>query len=119
MPSRKPSQLIMLLWSAPPLDPGHILSAVPSHGYMGTWPPWKYPKALPGPSGTGPKQFICCLRFGLGQDGVGGFTSQELKNEINPEYSLEGLILKLKLQYFDHLIQRTDSLEKTQRLGKI
>jgi len=79
MPSRKPSQLIMLLWSAPPLDPGHILSAVPSHGYMGTWPPWKYPKALPGPSGTGPKQFICCLRFGLGQDGVGGFTSQELR----------------------------------------
>ena len=44
----------MLLWSVPPFDPGHILSAVPSHGYMGTWPPWKYPKALLGPSGTGP-----------------------------------------------------------------
>ena len=39
--------------------------------------------------------------------------------EINPEYSLEGLILKLKLQYFDYLIQRTDSLEKTLMLGKI
>jgi len=39
--------------------------------------------------------------------------------EINPEYSLEGLILKLKLQYFDHLMQRTDSLEKTLMLGKI
>ena len=58
-------QLIMLLWSVPPFDPGHILSAVPSHGYMGTWPPWKYPKALLGPSGTGPD-----------------FTSQELISEF-------------------------------------
>ena len=39
--------------------------------------------------------------------------------EISPEYSLEGLMLKLKLQYFDHLMQRTDSLEKTLILGKI
>ena len=39
--------------------------------------------------------------------------------EINPEYSLEGLTLKLKLQYFGHLIQRVDSLEKTLMLGKI
>ena len=39
--------------------------------------------------------------------------------EISHEYSLEGLILKLKLQYFGHLIQRTDSLEKTLMLGKI
>ena len=39
--------------------------------------------------------------------------------EISPEYSLEGLMLKLKLQYFDHLMQRTDSLEKTLMLGKI
>ena len=39
--------------------------------------------------------------------------------EIDPEYSLEGLTLKLKLQYFDHLMQRTDSLEKTLMLGKI
>ena len=38
--------------------------------------------------------------------------------EINPEYSLEGLMLKLKLQYFDHLMQRADSLEKTLMLGK-
>ena len=38
--------------------------------------------------------------------------------EINPEYSLEGLILKLKLQYFGHLMRRTDSLEKTLMLGK-
>ena len=39
--------------------------------------------------------------------------------EINPEYSLEGLMLKLKLQYFDHLMQRGDSLEKSLMLGKI
>jgi len=39
--------------------------------------------------------------------------------EINPEYSLEGLMWKLKLQYFGHLIQRADSLEKTLMLGKI
>ena len=38
---------------------------------------------------------------------------------INPEYSLEGLMLKLKLQYFGHLMQRTDSLEKTKMLGRI
>ena len=39
--------------------------------------------------------------------------------EINPEYSLDGLILKLKLQYFGHMMRRTDSLEKTLMLGKI
>ena len=39
--------------------------------------------------------------------------------EINPEYSLEGLMLKLKLQYFDHLIKRADLLVKTVRMGKI
>ena len=38
---------------------------------------------------------------------------------VNPEYSLEGLMLKLKLQYFDHLMQRTSSLEKTLIVGKI
>ena len=45
--------------------------------------------------------------------------SQSILKEINPEYSLEGLMLKLKLQYFGHLVQRTDSLEKTLMLGKI
>ena len=44
---------------------------------------------------------------------------QSILKEINPEYSLEGLILKLKLQYFRHLMRRTDSLEKTLMLGKI
>ena len=42
-----------------------------------------------------------------------------IQKEINPEYLFEGLILKLKLQYFGHLMQRTDSLEKTLMLGKI
>ena len=41
------------------------------------------------------------------------------KGNVSPEYSLEGLMLKLKLQYFGHLIQRTDSLEKTLMLGNI
>ena len=44
---------------------------------------------------------------------------QSVLEEISPEYSLEGLMLKLKLQSFGHLIQRTDSLEKTLMLGKI
>ena len=46
-------------------------------------------------------------------------SNQSTLKEINPEYSLEGLMLKLKLQYFGHLMQRTDSLEKTLMLGKI
>ena len=46
-------------------------------------------------------------------------SNQSILNEINPEYSLEGLMLKLKLQYFAHLMQRADSLEKTLMLGKI
>ena len=45
-------------------------------------------------------------------------THQSILKEISPEYSLEGLMLKLKLQYFGHLMQRTDSLEKTLMLGK-
>ena len=46
-------------------------------------------------------------------------SNQSLQKAISPEYSLEGLMLKLKLQYFGHLVQRTDSLEKTMMLGKI
>ena len=45
-------------------------------------------------------------------------SNQSILNEISPKYSLEGLILKLKLQYFGHLMQITDSLEKTLMLGK-
>ena len=46
-------------------------------------------------------------------------SNQSILKEINPEYSLEGQMLKLKLQYSGHLMQRTDSLEKTPMLGKI
>ena len=46
-------------------------------------------------------------------------SNQKILKEINPEYSLEGLMLKLKLQYSGHLMRRTDSLEKTLMLGKI
>ena len=46
-------------------------------------------------------------------------SKQSILKEISPEYSLEGLMLKLKLQYFGHLMQRTDSLEKTLMLGMI
>ena len=45
-------------------------------------------------------------------------SNQSILREINPEYSLEGLMLKLKFQYFGHLMQRADSLEKTLMLGK-
>ena len=46
-------------------------------------------------------------------------SNESILEEINPEYSLEGLILKLKLQHFDHLTRRADSLEKTLMLEKI
>ena len=46
-------------------------------------------------------------------------SNQSILKEINPEYSLEGLMMKLNLQYFGHLMQRADSLEKTLMLGKI
>ena len=46
-------------------------------------------------------------------------SNQSILKEISPDYSLEGLMLKLKLQYFGHLMQRTNSLEKTLMLGKI
>ena len=46
-------------------------------------------------------------------------SNQSILKEISPEYSLEGLMLKLKLQYFGHMMQRTDSLEKTLMLGRI
>ena len=48
-----------------------------------------------------------------------GRSNQSILKKINPEYSLEGLLLKLKLQYFDHLTQKNNSLEKTLMLGKI
>ena len=64
------------------------------------------------------------LNCGAGEDswdplGVPRRSNQSILKEISPEYSLEGLMLKLKLQYFGHLMLRTDSFEKTLMLGKI
>ena len=63
------------------------------------------------------------LNYGVGEDSWVPWTArrsnQSILKEISPEYSLEGLMLKLKLQYFGHLMQRTDSLEKTLMLGRI
>ena len=60
------------------------------------------------------------LNCGVGEDSWGSLGLQgDILKEISPEYSLEGLVLKLKLQYFGHLIQRTASFEKTLILGKI
>ena len=59
---------------------------------------------------------------GAGEDSRGPWTAssnQSILKEINPDYSLEGLMLKLKLQSFGHLMRRADSLEKTLMLGKI
>ena len=55
----------------------------------------------------------------MGVPWTAGRLTQSILKEISPEYSLEGLMLKLKLQYFGHLMGRTDSLEKTLMLGKI
>ena len=54
----------------------------------------------------------------MGVSWIARRSNQSVLKEINPEYSLEGLILKLKLQYFGHLILTADSLEKTLMLGK-
>ena len=67
---------------------------------------------------------LMLLNYGVGEDsweslGQQGDSNQSTLKEISPQYSLEGLMLKLKLQYFGHLMGRTDSLEKTLILGKI
>ena len=64
------------------------------------------------------------LNCGVGEDServpwTARRSNQSILNEISPEYSLEGLMLKLKLRYFGHVMRRTDSLEKTLMLGKI
>ena len=61
---------------------------------------------------------LWCWRRFLKVPGTARISNQPILREINPEYSLEVLMLKLKLQYFGHLMQRTDSLEKTLMLGK-
>ena len=66
---------------------------------------------------------LMLLNCGAGEDSwevprTARRSNQSILKEINPKYSLEGLMLKLKLQYFGHLLQRTDSFEKTLMLGK-
>ena len=62
---------------------------------------------------------LWCWRRPLNVPWTARRSNQSILKEISPEYPLEGLILKLKLQYFDHLMWRTDSLEKTLMLGKM
>ena len=62
---------------------------------------------------------LCCWRRLLRVPWTARGSNQSILKEISPEYSLEGLMLKLKLQYCGHLMQRTDSFEKTPMLGKI
>ena len=62
---------------------------------------------------------LCCWRRLLRVPWTARRSNQSILKEISPEYSLEGLMLKLKLQYFGHLMQRTNSLEKTLMLGRI
>ena len=62
---------------------------------------------------------LYCWRSFLRVPWTASSSNQSILKEISPEYSLEGLMLKLKLQYFGHLMQRADSFEKTLMLGKI
>ena len=62
---------------------------------------------------------LCCWRRLLRVPWSARRSNQSILKAISPEYSLEGLMLKLKFQYFDHLMQRADTLEKTLMLGKI
>ena len=62
---------------------------------------------------------LWCWRRLLSDPWTARRSNQSILKEISPEYSLEGLMLKLKLQYFGHLMRRTDSFEKTLMLGKI
>ena len=62
---------------------------------------------------------LCCWRRLLRVSWTARRSKQSILKEVSPEYSLEGLMLKLKLKYFGHLMQRTDSFEKTLMLGKI
>ena len=62
---------------------------------------------------------LWCWRRLLRVPWIARWSNQSILKEISPEYSLEGLMLKLKVQYFGHLMWRTDSLEKTLMLGKI
>ena len=77
-----------------------------------------------GPSRRLSVKELMLLNCGVGEDsweflGLQGDQNQSILKEISPEYSLKGLMLKLKLQYFSHLLWKADSLDKTLMLGKI
>ena len=71
------------------------------------------------PLRTRKESCVCVLRRLLRVTWAARRSNQSILSVINPEYSLEGLMLKLKLQYFGHLLQIVDSLEKSLMLGKI
>ena len=85
----------------------HIVKAMAFPGVMYGWESWTIKKAERRRIDV--FELWCWRRF---------LSNQSIRKQISPEYSLEGLKLKVKLHSFGHLIQRTDSLEKTQVLGK-
>ena len=94
----------------------HIVKAMVFSVVMYGWESWTIKKAEC--QRIDVFELWCCRRL-LRVPWTARRTSQSILKEISPEYSLEGLLLKLKLQYFGHLMQRIDSLEKTLMLGKI
>ena len=94
----------------------HLVKAMVFPVVMYGWESWTIKKAEH--QRTDAFELWCCRRL-LRVPWTARRSNQSILKEISPEYSLEGLMLKLKLQYFGHLTQRTDSLEKTLMLGKI
>ena len=94
----------------------HLVKAMVFSVVMYGWESWTIKKAEH--QRTDAFELWCWRRL-LRVHWTAGRSRQSIRKEISPEYSLEGLMLKLKLQYFRHLMQRTDCLEKTLILGKI
>ena len=94
----------------------HLVKAMVFPTVMYGCESWTIKKAEPWRSDA--FKLWCCRKL-LRIPWTASSSSQSILEEINPEYSLEELMLKLKLQYFGHLMRRTDSLEKTLMLGKI
>ena len=94
----------------------HLVKAMVFPVVMYRWVSWTIKKAEP--RRTGDFELWCWERL-LRVPWTVRRSNQSILKEINPEYSLEGLMLKLKLQYFGHLMQRVDLLEKILMLGRI
>ena len=93
----------------------HIVKAIIFSVVMCGWESWTIKKAEHWRTDAFK---LCFWRRLLRVTWITGTSNQSILKEISPEYSLEGLMLKLKLQYFGHVIQRADSLEKSLMLGK-